>query len=86
MAPTTSNKPCAQHTEISGAQPGHTSRTVTQPPPPPPPPIKERIPEAPQTLKTEKCLGGGWAGGDSAVSQNGADSADSAVSRNGVDS
>ncbi len=29
MAPTTNNKPCAQHTEISGGQPGHTSRTVT---------------------------------------------------------
>ncbi len=27
MAPT--NKPCAQHTETSGGQPGHTSRTVT---------------------------------------------------------
>ncbi len=56
------------------------------------PPIKERIPDAPQTLKTEKCLGGGWAGGDSAGSRNGVDSAvsrngaDSAVSRNGVDS
>ncbi len=29
MAPT-NNKPCAQHTETSGGQPGHTSRTVTQ--------------------------------------------------------
>ncbi len=28
MAPT-NNKPCAQHTETSGGQPGHTSRTVT---------------------------------------------------------
>ncbi len=28
MAPT--NKPCAQHTETSGGQPGHTSRTVTE--------------------------------------------------------
>ncbi len=28
MAPT-NNKPCAQHTETSGNQPGHTSRTVT---------------------------------------------------------
>ncbi len=25
----TNNKPCAQHTETSGGQPGHTSRTVT---------------------------------------------------------
>ncbi len=30
MAPT-NNKPCAQHTETSGGQPGHTSRTVTYP-------------------------------------------------------
>ncbi len=29
MAPT-NNKPCALHTETSGGQPGHTSRTVTQ--------------------------------------------------------
>ncbi len=29
MAPTTNNKPCVQHTETSGGQPGHTSRTVT---------------------------------------------------------
>ncbi len=28
MAPT-NNKPCAQHTETTGGQPGHTSRTVT---------------------------------------------------------
>ncbi len=28
MAPT-NNKPCALHTETSGGQPGHTSRTVT---------------------------------------------------------
>ncbi len=64
MAPTTTtNKPCAQHTETSGGQPGHTSRTVTQPPPP----FKERIPDAPRTLKTEKCLGGGWAEGGSEV-------------------
>ncbi len=28
MAPT-NNKPCAQHTETSGGQPGHTSRIVT---------------------------------------------------------
>ncbi len=28
VAPT-NNKPCAQHTETSGGQPGHTSRTVT---------------------------------------------------------
>ncbi len=53
MAPTTNNKPFAQHTETSGGQPRHTSRTVTQPP------FKERIPDAPHTLKTEKCLGGG---------------------------
>ncbi len=26
----TNNKPCAQHTETSGGQPGHTSRTVTE--------------------------------------------------------
>ncbi len=30
MTPTTNNKPCAQHTETSGSQPGHISRTVTQ--------------------------------------------------------
>ncbi len=29
------------------------------------PPFKERIPNAPHTLKTEKCLGEGWAGGGS---------------------
>ncbi len=29
MAPT-NNKPCALHTETSGGQPGHTSRTVTK--------------------------------------------------------
>ncbi len=29
MAPT-NNKPCAQHTETSGGQPGHTSRTMTR--------------------------------------------------------
>ncbi len=28
MAPTTNNKPYAQHTETSGGKPGHTSRTV----------------------------------------------------------
>ncbi len=30
MAPATNNKPCAQHTDTSSGQPGHTSRTVTQ--------------------------------------------------------
>ncbi len=59
MAPTTNNKPCAQHTETSGGRSGHTSRTVTQSP------LKERIPDAPNT-KTEKCLEG-WAGGRSGV-------------------
>ncbi len=29
MAPTTNNKPCAQHTETSGGRPGHINRTVT---------------------------------------------------------
>ncbi len=29
MAPTTNNRPCAQHTETSGGRSGHTSRTVT---------------------------------------------------------
>ncbi len=29
MAPTTNNKPCAQHTETSGGRSGHLSRTVT---------------------------------------------------------
>ncbi len=28
MAPTTNNKPCAQHTETSGGRSGHTSRTM----------------------------------------------------------
>ncbi len=52
MAPT--NKPCSQHTETSGGQSGHTSRT-------PFPPPKERIPDAPHT-KTEQILGGGGGG------------------------
>ncbi len=29
MAPTTNNKPCAQHTETSSGRSGHTSTTVT---------------------------------------------------------
>ncbi len=53
MAPTTNHKPCAQHRDIWWAAP--------------PPPFKERIPDAPHTLKTEKCLGGGWAVGGSEV-------------------
>ncbi len=78
---------CSTHRDIWCPARAHQQDRDTAPPP-----IKKRIPDTPQTLKTEKCLGGGWAGGDSAVSRNGAESAvsqneaDSAVSRNRADS
>ncbi len=60
MAPTTNNKPCAQHTETSGGQPGahQQDRHITLP-------FTERIPDTPHTT-TEKCRGGcgpgSWSG------------------------
>ncbi len=58
MAPTTKNIwwPARAHQQY---------RDTT--PPPPPPSFKERIPDAPHTLKTKKIIGGGWAGGGSGV-------------------